>query len=751
MKILIFLVYYYDYIVFIYYIMNKFTNCIYILDHYNAFIYNKKKSIKIGSSKSLPMRLLNYKTYYPININVICYFYIENYDCYKLDDDIKREFNNNRIKDSGGIEYYQDINYKNLINYFNLKNIKFIIYFDNDYNDLTYLYNDELILNYNKEVLYQANKLTTKKIILKIWQNELVNNFNSFLINNELKAGMVIAPTGCGKSFMIRYLIIFCYILKYKNDVIIMNKRKEIFDKTFIDNSLDIINYYNLDIDIIDLINDDILDHNIFINKTNKNRIYIINNDKFVASSRYSDYENYSFGNIKLLILDECHSSGSELFNKFLLYMKNNIVDKIVGFSATPVRIAHENKFRTLDIFRDRNNNFSILYIRDYLKAIEEKERLPNKWLFIPIKTEHLIDENVEDIKILNKEGINECLKWLNNFIVRSIYKKGIIWFSSKKSLKEFYDNLNNLSQYYNLANITFYKTFSKIEKSEENTDNNIELFKNKKENSILLAVMRATEGFDDPTIDFAFNFYVSNSINPLLDQQKEGRVARLYENKTVGYYGFIINTEIDYQTILIKRLGNWINYINELNNNQRLSNEKSSNEESSNDKLNDIYNYINQFIDIDSVKEINLKDIREKIIIYNDNLNCYSELVKIKKHMHLINKMRLKDNIELIDTESKYKIYAEQNGLNINLDLKDYSYNWIKFLRDDYDELTKLYYTVEELQKLNINNFDNFILKQQNDIKIPSLELINNGFYNDNTKHFNLSSLYIIKNKKKF
>ena len=56
--------------------MNKFTNCIYMLNHSNAFLYNNKRSTKIGSSKSLPMRLLNYKTYYPININVICYFTI---------------------------------------------------------------------------------------------------------------------------------------------------------------------------------------------------------------------------------------------------------------------------------------------------------------------------------------------------------------------------------------------------------------------------------------------------------------------------------------------------------------------------------------------------------------------------------------------------------------------------------------------------------------------------------------------------
>jgi superfamily II DNA or RNA helicase len=53
---------------------------------------------------------------------------------------------------------------------------------------------------------------------------------------------------------------------------------------------------------------------------------------------------NSSFGNIKLLILDECHWAGAKLFNDFLKYIKNNIVDKIIGFSATPCRTNLENK-----------------------------------------------------------------------------------------------------------------------------------------------------------------------------------------------------------------------------------------------------------------------------------------------------------------------------------------------------------------------------------------------------------------------
>jgi hypothetical protein len=33
--------------------------------------------------------------------------------------------------------------------------------------------------------------------------------------------------------------------------------------------------------------------------------------------------------------------------------MKNNIVDKIIGFSATPCRFNNDNKIKTFNIFKD--------------------------------------------------------------------------------------------------------------------------------------------------------------------------------------------------------------------------------------------------------------------------------------------------------------------------------------------------------------------------------------------------------------
>lgn len=49
-------------------------------------------------------------------------------------------------------------------------------------------------------------------------------------IHVQQKSGVVICPTGSGKSFLIRIFAVL-YIIKYKKDVCIMTKRKEIFDR----------------------------------------------------------------------------------------------------------------------------------------------------------------------------------------------------------------------------------------------------------------------------------------------------------------------------------------------------------------------------------------------------------------------------------------------------------------------------------------------------------------------------------------
>ena len=66
---------------------------------------------------------------------------------------------------------------------------------------------------------------------------------------------------------MIRFLSIFEYVNKYNKDVIIMTKKKEIFDDAFVDESDKIIKKYNLPIKIINLTNDSTFNLNIFKKK----------------------------------------------------------------------------------------------------------------------------------------------------------------------------------------------------------------------------------------------------------------------------------------------------------------------------------------------------------------------------------------------------------------------------------------------------------------------------------------------------
>ena len=290
-------------------------------------------------------------------------------------------------------------------------------------------------------------------------------------------------------------------------------------------------------------------------------------------------------------------------------------------------------------------------------------------------------------------------------------------------------------------------------------------MFKKEQSNAILLAIMRGTEGFDDKLVDFGFNFYLCESSNPLLDQQKEGRTTRTYNDKKVGYYGFLVSIDMDYKTILAKRLGNWLSYINEIkecaikynkSKTQTISEQTQTISEqtqtiSEQIQTNaDLINYLDQILDIDSIRIIELSDIKERIMVYRDGLNIDSSIGEISRHMHKINSYKIKNGQDLIDTETKYKAYAEQMSILVDIDIKTYSYNWIRFLRPDYETYIMNFYTIDELKKLKIKNYAEYETKSMTDNKMPSIELINNGIYNDST-HFNLNSIYQIINKKKY
>jgi superfamily II DNA or RNA helicase len=700
-----------------------------MLSHHLAFYANNQHYYKIGSSKNLPSRMRNYQTYYPYPTSIVCYIFIEDYCAYQLDEDLKVYFDEFRSHiPGGGIEFYT-ITKEQLLAYLDSRNIKYTVYIDDDYKrhhttqiedaiefTIEYMQQNKINISdlqsnkfkraYDKSIQTLLN-LITDVITLKQWQIEACQNVKLFLDDPTEKAGIIMAPTGCGKSYLIKVITIFCYILQKQKDVMIMNKRLEIFDQKFVNELNDIINYFNLKIKVIDMQKNNDYSNNDFINDSDYNHIYIINNDKFIASKRFNTYmeEGYSFGRLGLLILDECHWSGAKEFSKFLTHMKDNIVDKMIGFSATPVRTILDNYNNTLSIFKSADeNNINILYNRSYIDSIIQGDRLPTKHIFIPIVTdgaeENEIDnEEKEIVYAIGEKGYRSFMEWFNNWINRSAYKKGILWFPSIKKLEEFDEYIRqNKEQFGNLHNITIIKSHSK------NDMNGLEIekFKSIHNNALLLVVDRGCEGFDDKYVDFGLDMYICKNPNPLKMQQKEGRVSRLCEGKEIGYYGcLVMSNDSKMKNKIAKRYANWIE--NALTDTSAIpSNGKYKNKTTVDDSDNVTIHLIDQILDDENIIELGYDELRDEIIreITND---CNIEVQQIKRHMKMVNKMKIRKGEQIIDTKILYDEYAALHNLPTNIKVDDN--NWVKFLRFDYEDYIKNFYTRDELKQVCKNN----------------------------------------------
>lgn len=166
----------------------KWSNCIYVNTNpsYNLAeldIPDGEYIVKIGSSKCLPARYNSYKTYSPIATQILHYYYIQDYDCYQLDDDIKYELDNFRIHSSGGIEFYYSSILEHLENYFQSRKIAFTKY--EDISDFTILSNENRI-----SLLKQIQEEDLEKASRKLSIKPSCNLFSKFpsetLLDKEL-------------------------------------------------------------------------------------------------------------------------------------------------------------------------------------------------------------------------------------------------------------------------------------------------------------------------------------------------------------------------------------------------------------------------------------------------------------------------------------------------------------------------------------------------------------------------------------
>ena len=425
----------------------------------------KKYGCKIGSTKYIISRMKTYQTGYADKVPLKYYFKI-NHNCYEIDILIQKTFNEYRLINmgsDGGTEIYDSeiITVEKLENF--LKDFGSIKYEPNhlEFESYKHKINKKDIIQLSKEdndknIIFEKLVLSQQKSFnednmyknLYNWQKEAYDEYITFFESKD-KAGLIIAPTATGKSYFMNFISIYHYIRTIKKDVLIMTKKKEILDNNFINQGKEFIKQLNLDCEFVNLINldDKFINNNIFSVKNKNLRIFIINIDKFISSYKFSSYEKYSFGNVKLLLFDECHWCGATQIFNFINYMKHNIVDKIIGFSATPIRQKENNKENSLELFKKSSNEYNIIYIRSYLDSIKDGDRVKTNW--IPIKTSNkklenneVILDNIDMIKsrCLTEKGFEDFTSKLNKFLEdnHSICGKGILWFRQKRKIINF-------------------------------------------------------------------------------------------------------------------------------------------------------------------------------------------------------------------------------------------------------------------------------------------------------------------------
>ena len=105
--------------------------------------------------------------------------------------------------------------------------------------------------------------------------------------------------------------------------------------------------------------------------------------------------------------------------------------------------------------------------------------------------------------------------------------------------------------------------------------------------------------------------------------------------------------------------------------------------------------------------------------------------LIDIQKHIHKINKVKLLNNdFTIIDTKEKYIEYANIFNIPTNIVVKNN--NWVLFLRPDYEIFIKTFYKIYEIKNIKISSVKNYEELCIIDKKLPPIEYLNNGIYNN-------------------
>jgi superfamily II DNA or RNA helicase len=561
--------------------------------------------------------------------------------------------------------------------------------------NINIVYNDVLEFMINNDIIndiYSTNFEPFEKIENDpnpIYFDKFVPRINQldaykYLEENGLTTCIHCQATGCGKTCIILRYIDYAYN-KYKNNakIILFTERvnilKDLFEFSTKDgkaNKKKICNWK--EVGIADLTNFNIIN---CVNRKDPDWVRYINDEDSTASTATLivinrayltlNKKNYEkFGNIKLILHDECHNTSSKNCNEFLKYCKNI---PIVGFSATPLRTGKYDKEKLLDIYgKDGKLNLATNY--NMIFAISQNLILPPEFYWYQISTDHLNKCKTDENK-LNYE-YDTVSTILDSIIGKLPSKKIIAWCGRMDKAKawknKFIENHKNKP---NLFDFKFYLDTSKT------TDEEYEEFKSSDGYCILFCANKHREGSDIRRLDSCIflDGVVNRGSIPFI--QSIGRVLRIDTSNPEKKNGIVIDgiykttEDYNYERDFVDKI---IGYYMAL---QNISDENlaSQNYEK--------YIKLKEIIKFDKDKKNIYLDFNGNKININMNILHWDNIVN-KFDSILQNKIKISPNENMMD---KGQILVNIFGFNIRTDF--------------YNEYNNI--SIEDKQKYNLPDID--------------------------------------------
>jgi superfamily II DNA or RNA helicase len=494
--------------------------------------------------------------------------------------------------------------------------------------DIHNIYNND---NYHDIALLIYDKLINKTVFkYRYGQKKAYNNFKYVINNCNTYWGLLIAPTGWGKS-LIHLLMINTYWNKYNKNVILVTKRKDIINDQVnsLPNTIQLLRHNKIIDNNINIINQlDNLNYNTINDLQYDNNLIMINIDKLINKKTKYNEDNYDvyeivksikWDNIGMVIFDEVHWAGASMTYQIMKYIKDIGIDYCIGSSATPIRSNVDNQKNIEELFprlnildQSQNYTLEVLYELSYEDAW-------NNDVILPVNHEYFqVDDYTVDVGeggrkryTFQDEGRQYIIdKLISYHKTKSAYGKFILYSENKESAIRWYHTISN-NEYFNCC--TKYISFSNLDTNNKSLIDNLNMndmitsnkiktgiddFKKESTNSLLFVVFQATEGFNDERVDVICNLdFVMNPCILLLIQ-KQGRAQRKYLNKKYGYYLSPIPNLDQEEDDMINYFGNlFYDYVNAVLNTNKIS------DSGPNGQL--VLEYIDKYITIDDTINI--------------------------------------------------------------------------------------------------------------------------------------------------